>query len=125
VRPEWRTILGAWLVPVSGICIGFAGVHAPWVAGALLLVQAILVLRCVVRDTRRGAEGGFPALLAAAAVLLAWSWLLGVAAGLSVAGSGALSGLIRPLAEATLAGVLIVLHARRHAAANPSTHLAA
>lgn len=123
MSPEIRTLLGAWLVPAAGIAVGYAGVRAPWIAGALLLVQSALVLRRAAGDSRAGAHRGFPALLALAALLLGWSWLVGVAAGLAAA-SGSLAGLARPLLEATLAGVLIVLHARRRVRPTPTAQLA-
>lgn len=111
-------------MPAAGIAVGYAGVRAPWIAVALLLVQSALVLRRAAGDSRAGAHRRFPAALALAALLLGWSWLLGVAAGLAAAASGSLAVLARPLLEATLAGALIVLHARRRVRPTPTVQLA-
>lgn len=111
-------------MPAAGLAIGLAGPSLPWLAALAVLAQiGWMARRLAAGQGRSSGPRTFPALLGVAAVLLGWSWLLGVAAGLSAVATGSPVALARPLAEATLAGVLIVIHARRHAP--PRTLLAA
>lgn len=105
-----RSLLQTLCVPVAGVGFGWVSVVVPWIGLGMLVSYAFWVIRCGMAGRSKHNLMQFRALAVVAAVALCWIFLLGVGAGVLLAGGrGTPYIMLRPFLDGVVAWFVLQL----------------